>query len=164
MHGAGAALCPCPCRPVSPARSGRAQHRNHLLQLAAFAFCARAVGVDLGLAEAAALVPLILFTMLIPISMSGWGLREGAAAALLPLAGATASGGLAASVAFGLTFVASVLPGFMVLWLSPRATERESGAFAAIDRNGTIRRGALVGLLLGGAHLSLFDQTVRGSQ
>jgi hypothetical protein len=50
--------------------------------------------------------------MLIPISVSGWGLREGAAAALLPIAGATASGGLAASVAFGLTFIAAVLPGF----------------------------------------------------
>jgi hypothetical protein len=56
-------------------------------------------------------VPLILFTMLIPISISGWGLREGAAAALLPLAGRDGQRRLAASIAFGLTFVASVLPG-----------------------------------------------------
>jgi glycosyltransferase 2 family protein len=41
--------------------------------LAAFTFCARAVGVELGLVATAALVPLILFTMLIPISISGWG-------------------------------------------------------------------------------------------
>jgi uncharacterized membrane protein YbhN (UPF0104 family) len=98
-----------------------------LCNLAAFAFCARAVGVDLSVAAVAALVPLILLTMLIPISVSGWGIREGAAATLLPVAGATASGGLAASVAFGLVFAASVLPGFLLLWLRPRADARETG-------------------------------------
>lgn len=87
--------------------------------LAAFAACARAVGVDLSLPAIAALVPMILFTMLIPISVSGWGLREGAAAALLPLAGASASGGLATSVAFGLSFVVAVLPGLFFLRLKP---------------------------------------------
>lgn len=97
-----------------------------MCNLAAFAFCARAVGVDLPVAAVAALVPLILFTMLIPISISGWGLREGAAAALLPLAGATASGGFATSVAFGLAFVTSALPGLVVLWRSPWAKTLES--------------------------------------
>jgi uncharacterized membrane protein YbhN (UPF0104 family) len=98
-----------------------------LCNLAAFAFCARAVGVDLSVAAVAALVPLILFTMLIPVSVSGWGLREGAAATLLPVAGATASGGLAASVAFGLIFLGAVLPGFVFLWLRPRAETRKTG-------------------------------------
>lgn len=89
--------------------------------ITAFAACARAVGVDLSVPAMAALVPLILFTMLIPISVSGWGLREGAAAALLPLAGASASGGLAASVAFGLSFVVAVLPGLFFLRHKPHA-------------------------------------------
>ncbi len=98
-----------------------------LCNLAAFAFCARAVGVELGAGAIAALVPLILFTMLIPISISGWGLREGAAAALLPLAGVTASAALAASVAFGLTFAVSALPGIVLMWVAPRATVLKSG-------------------------------------
>ena len=89
--------------------------------LAAFAACAKGVGVELPLPAVAALVPLILFTMLIPISVSGWGLREGAAAALFPLAGASASGGLASSVAFGLSFIVAVLPGLVFLQLKPRA-------------------------------------------
>lgn len=93
-----------------------------LCNLAAFALCARAVGVELHPSVVAALVPLILFTMLIPISISGWGFREGAAAAVLPLAGATASDGLASSVAFGLAFIAAVLPGLAFLWLKPPAT------------------------------------------
>lgn len=85
--------------------------------LAAFGFCAAAVGADLSWAATFALVPLILFTMLIPISVSGWGLREGAASLLFPVAGASASDGLAASVAFGLIFLVSVLPGLIPLIL-----------------------------------------------
>lgn len=84
--------------------------------LAAFAFCAQAVGLTLQPIIVLALVPLILFTMLIPLTISGWGVREGAAAALLPLAGASASEGFAASVAFGLVLLVAVLPGFLALW------------------------------------------------
>lgn len=93
-----------------------------LCNLAAFAFCARAVGVVLPLTIVCALVPLILFTMLIPLTISGWGVREGAAAALLPLAGASASEGFAASVAFGLVLLVAVLPGIVTLWLRSHET------------------------------------------
>lgn len=89
--------------------------------LAAFASCAHAVGVSLSVAAVTALVPLILLTMLIPVSVSGWGFREGAAAVLLPVAGATASGGFATSVAYGLCFVAAVLPGLVIMRLRPQA-------------------------------------------
>jgi uncharacterized membrane protein YbhN (UPF0104 family) len=91
--------------------------------LAAFAFCAEAVGVRLALPEVLGLVPIILFTMLIPLSISGWGLREGAAAALFPLAGASSSAGFAASVAFGIVFVLTVLPGLLFL---SRRKDRET--------------------------------------
>lgn len=83
--------------------------------LSAFAFCARATGTQLSVSEAAVLVPLILLTMILPLTVSGWGLREGAAAGLFPLVGASAQAGLAASLAFGLVFLASTLPGLLVL-------------------------------------------------
>jgi uncharacterized membrane protein YbhN (UPF0104 family) len=86
-----------------------------LCNVAAFGFCAAAVGVTLAPATAAVLVPMILFAMLIPVSVSGWGLREGAAAALLPLAGATSAEGFAASVAFGLAFLVCALPGVLAV-------------------------------------------------
>jgi uncharacterized membrane protein YbhN (UPF0104 family) len=105
--------------------------------LAAFAFCARAVGVDLGVAATAALVPLILLAMLVPVTISGWGMREGAAAALLPIAGATVAGALAASVAFGLTILAALVPGVLVLWLGPRARRRATVQSAAGAQDGT---------------------------
>ncbi|CAN0585062.1 unnamed protein product, partial [Ectocarpus sp. 12 AP-2014] len=91
------------------------------MNLLAFAFCARATGTVLGPVAILALVPVILFTMVVPLSISGWGLREGAAAAVFPLAGASPEAGLAASMAFGLVFLVSALPGLPVLLISRRA-------------------------------------------
>ena len=93
--------------------------------LAAFAFCALAVGLSLPLGAVLTLVPLILLTMLIPITISGWGLREGAAAALLPLAGATASESLATSVLFGLVGLVAVLPGLALVWVRSHEPARK---------------------------------------
>lgn len=91
--------------------------------LIAFWASAAAVGLSLSFAAVVTLVPLILLTMLVPITISGWGLREGAAAALLPLAGATASASLAASVVFGLVGLVAVLPGLLVVWVGKRGSD-----------------------------------------
>lgn len=88
--------------------------------LLAFDFCARATGTHLPVGAIPVLVPLILVTMVLPISVSGWGLREGAAAAFFPLAGASATAGLAASIAFGLVFLISTLPGLALLLAAGR--------------------------------------------
>ncbi|MEI4232033.1 lysylphosphatidylglycerol synthase transmembrane domain-containing protein [Roseovarius sp. D22-M7] len=82
-----------------------------LCNLTAFGVCAVAVGHGLSPAAIAAFGPIILLTMLVPVTISGWGLREGAAVVLFPLAGGTASGGLTASIAFGLMLIAASLPG-----------------------------------------------------
>ena len=94
--------------------------------LAAFAFCAAAIGVTLPIVTILAVVPIVLFAMLVPLSISGWGLREGAAATLFPIAGATAAEGFAASVAFGLAFLVAVLPGALPLLRGTKAREAES--------------------------------------
>jgi len=82
--------------------------------VAAFAFCALAIGVPLGIATSILLIPLVLFAMVIPLSIGGWGLREGAAAILFPVFGATSGEGLAASVAFGLMILLSLAPGLIL--------------------------------------------------
>lgn len=87
--------------------------------LATVAFAARATGTALPLIAVVTLVPLMLTAMLLPISAGGWGLREGAAAALWPLAGGTAAAGVAGSIAFGLVIMVASLPGIIVL-LAPR--------------------------------------------
>jgi glycosyltransferase 2 family protein len=97
------------------------------LNLLAFALCTRATGTTMPVTAVMIVVPLILFTMLIPISVSGWGLREGAAAALFPIFGATGTEGFAASLAFGLMFLLSTLPGIAVLLLSPKPIPSKTG-------------------------------------
>lgn len=87
-----------------------------LCNLAAFGLCAWAVGVNLSVAAILAVVPLVLFSMLIPFTISGWGIREGAAVVLLPLAGTSASEGMAASVMFGIAMLLAVLPG-LIAWV-----------------------------------------------
>ncbi len=99
--------------------------------LAAFAFCAAATGTMMSPVETAVLVPLILLTMILPLTVSGWGLREGAAAGLFPLIGASAQAGLAASLAFGLMFLASTLPGLLVLLAQRRAASPAPAAIQA---------------------------------
>lgn len=83
--------------------------------LAAFAFAARAVGIAMSPAEVAALVPVILFAMLVPFTVSGWGVREGAAALVLPLAGVAAADAVAASIVFGVAMWLAVLPGALLV-------------------------------------------------
>jgi uncharacterized membrane protein YbhN (UPF0104 family) len=89
--------------------------------LAAFWCAAEATGTRLTLEATLTIVPLILTAMLLPVSVGGWGWREGAAAALFPLAGATGEAGLAASIAFGLMVLAAALPGVVPLILRPRS-------------------------------------------
>jgi len=83
--------------------------------LGSFAFCAAATGTDLPLAAVVTVLPLILIAMLIPVSVGGWGLREGAAATIWPVMGAGAEAGIAASIAFGFVILAASLPGLWVL-------------------------------------------------
>lgn len=88
--------------------------------LATFAFAARATGTAMPLEGVLVLVPLVLTAMLLPLSIGGWGFREGTAAALFPLVGASAEAGFAASLAFGLVVLAASLPGLIPL-ARPRA-------------------------------------------
>ncbi len=90
--------------------------------IAAFAVAARALGAGITPGAALVLVPLVLCAMLLPLALGGWGLREGAAVALLPLAGLTGAQALAASIAFGLILLVSVVPGLAVLLADRRRT------------------------------------------
>lgn len=91
--------------------------------LGSFAFCAVATGTDLSFAAVVTVLPLILIAMLIPVSVGGWGLREGAAATIWPVLGATAEAGIAASIAFGVVILAASLPGLWVLMTRLRRSD-----------------------------------------
>ncbi|WP_148862548.1 lysylphosphatidylglycerol synthase transmembrane domain-containing protein [Marinobacter fonticola] len=64
----------------------------------------------------------LLLVMAIPVTVAGWGIREGVAGALWLWAGYPAEEGLALSIAYGTLFMISSLPGalFLALSLIPR--------------------------------------------
>ncbi len=66
---------------------------------------ARAVGVELEVAAAAFVIPLTLMSMLLPITINGWGLREAVAMGLWPVAGVAAADAVAASIGFGIAAI-----------------------------------------------------------
>lgn len=95
------------------------------MNVLAFMFASIAIGAELRLLDAFVVVPIVLLAMLIPLSIGGWGFREGAAAVLFPLVGLTATQGLAASVAFGLVFLVSSLPGLGITVLIAKDRDKK---------------------------------------
>jgi hypothetical protein len=81
-----------------------------------FYACARATGTLIPAEGWATLIPLILSAMLIPLSVGGWGWREGAAAAMFPLIGVSADAGIAAGIAYGSVLLIAVLPAGFILF------------------------------------------------
>lgn len=86
--------------------------------LAVFLVLALSAGFVTGAMDAllwAALGSFLLLSMVIPLTVAGWGVREGAAAVLWPLAGLPAEQGVAISVGYGVVVLVSSLPGLLVL-------------------------------------------------
>ena len=82
-------------------------------------FCLSAVAVQspLPLAAAVTIVPLVLLSMLVPLSIGGWGIREASAAVLWPVVGLSSEAGIATSVVYALISLAGCLPGLLwYLW------------------------------------------------
>lgn len=119
---------------LHPAHAIRAMGWSFLghvnLSLVAY-LLARAVGVEVGLMDCLVLFPPVLLAQIIPVSLAGWGVREGAMVALFALAGVAAQDALAISILFGLSMALTSLPG-VLLWLANgRRTLKDAEAFAA---------------------------------
>lgn len=84
--------------------------------LLGFWAAARAVGVALPFEVAIFVLPVTLMVMLVPVTLNGWGLREGAAALLWPVVGIGAQTAVAASIVFGAAIACAALLG-AVPWL-----------------------------------------------
>lgn len=102
-----------------------------------FAAASASVGLFLPAAAVFAVVPLVLFAMLVPFAVGGWGFREGAAVAILPLVGARSEEAFAASAAFGIVFLVSSVVGLALSWMIGQRGGQER---AAGERSGHPRR------------------------
>jgi uncharacterized membrane protein YbhN (UPF0104 family) len=83
--------------------------------VATFLVAARAVGIDTPALRLLPLVAPVLMTMLVPVTVAGWGIREAAAAALWGLVGLGPTDGAAISVAYGVLVLVASLPGALAL-------------------------------------------------
>ncbi|MCK5167303.1 MAG: flippase-like domain-containing protein, partial [Rhodospirillaceae bacterium] len=82
------------------------------------------IGVEITLVDCLALFPLILLIQTLPISIAGWGVREGAMVKVFAMVGVPAGGALAISLLFGVAVAIMSLPGGW-LWISSREHNME---------------------------------------
>ena len=91
---------------------------NVLLSTVAF-FCALSLGVNISIMDAFVFVPPAILISALPISIAGWGVREGVMITTLAYAGVAEIDAIIVSILFGLTLAVSSLPGG-VFWLQNR--------------------------------------------
>ncbi len=87
---------------------------------------ARAIGIEQSTWSILALTPPLLLAMLVPLSIAGWGLREGTAAAVWLWVGLPSAQGVAISLAYGVLVMLASLPGIWVA-LGQRGQATPSG-------------------------------------
>jgi glycosyltransferase 2 family protein len=89
---------------------------GQLVAIVAFYLICRSVGAPLSFIACAVTLPPGLLVALIPVSLGGWGIREGALIVLLGFYDISPEQALVVSALFGLSLLAASTPGFLV-WL-----------------------------------------------
>lgn len=87
---------------------------THLLGMGVFACLGGGVGLHYPLTVYLALVPPVVLLTIVPISLAGWGVREGGLIGLFLLIGADRGLVLSFSLLYGLVNLTAALPGFAV--------------------------------------------------
>lgn len=79
---------------------------------------ALSIGISISFMAVCALAPMLFLLLVLPISLAGWGLREGVAVSLFASAGLmTSVDALSMSLIFGVLVMLASLPGGLVLWM-----------------------------------------------
>jgi uncharacterized protein (TIRG00374 family) len=86
----------------------------HALSMVAIFLIGRSVGMEQSLGTFMVIVPPVILLTLVPVSLAGWGVREGAMIGLFALVGAPKAAVLSMSILYGLTLIVGSLPGFYV--------------------------------------------------
>lgn len=94
---------------------------------------ARAMQLDVALLDCVLLVPPVILITVVPISIAGWGVREGAMVVAFGFINVPPSAAFAVSVLFGLTLAAASLPGALLWWLSGYSVTNIAAESAALD-------------------------------
>ncbi len=87
---------------------------THVLAMAAFYLLGQGMGLNYPLSVYLVLVPPVVLLTILPISLAGWGVREGALVGLFLLVGADRAKVVSFSLLYGLTAILASLPGLVV--------------------------------------------------
>ena len=87
----------------------------HCCLILAFGFCLKAYGGEAPISSLMIGLPALSLLLMLPISISGWGLREATLSSVLALWGVNPSLTVLASISYGAITVLSVLPGAFFL-------------------------------------------------
>ncbi len=101
----------------------------HLLTVVATWLLARLLAIEMNFFDSLVVMPSVILITMLPVSIAGWGVREGAMVVGFGLVGITPSDALAISICMGLANMILGLPGgFLWLWNRQVATPRTSSA------------------------------------
>lgn len=95
----------------------------HFISMLAVYFIGIGVGLNYGLLTFLVLVPPVMLLTIAPISLAGWGVREGGMIGLFLLIGADKTLVLSMSVLYGLVLLAASLPGLYLFLMSRHKSE-----------------------------------------
>jgi len=130
---------------LSPARAFRAlgwSVAGHVNITFGTYLIALSLGLDVTMVDCLALVPAVILVTTLPISIAGWGVREGAMVVAFGMVGVAAEGAIVLSILFGLLGIAASLPGGLI-WLTGggraaelRAAEEETAEAGEVSAGG----------------------------
>lgn len=98
----------------------------HLSTIAATLIFAQALSIPIRPLDALAVMPFTITAMALPISLAGWGVREGSMVAGFALFGVAGEDALLVSLLIGLSVTLMALPGGLV-WLTMMSVKKKAG-------------------------------------
>jgi uncharacterized membrane protein YbhN (UPF0104 family) len=106
----------------------------HLLNISGLLLLAWGIDMRVGFIDCLVVVPTVLLVTTLPISIAGWGLREGAMITGFGFVGVAADDALALSILYGLAQIIIALPGGLI-WLVGRQRSATSRSLP-VDADG----------------------------
>ncbi len=94
---------------------------------------ARTMQLDVTLWDCMLLLPPVILVTVIPISIAGWGVREGAMVVAFGFINVPPSAAFAVSVLFGVTIAIASLPGSLFWWLNGYSIRSVAASTAALE-------------------------------
>ena len=94
---------------------------SHLNTILVAIVLGAALDLPLSASDYLAAIPLAILAVVLPVSIGGWGMREGVMLAILGAMGVPAAMALAFSLMLGVIGMVAALPGLVMLWHRPGA-------------------------------------------